>query len=358
VEGLITVPAWDPDSDKYLYIADPLQIKSGFSTLASAHEDIAGTWRGKLVTGPGEETTLQFKVTQEPDGSYSAVLNSLDSSVMKNVKASSVSYDSEGLELDVADLGCSFEGIAKDGTINGQWRQKGVSYPLALSPYDKPQLSGKDMEKLLGAWLGKPGFPEGVQPMGEMPELVFRFEMAPNSEFVGFLDIPDQGMSGTPVTNIEMNDGALSFNIPDLMSSEFSGNLTDEGIVGKLKLGGPSFTLKLKKGEYKPQVFTLNLPGEIMDQLLGKWNGKLGPLTMVYRFEKTENGDFLGFLDSPDQGASGIQFSEAGLSEGKLVLKVKGINGEFKGELSGDKLVGEWTQMGMSTPLSMVKEGQ
>jgi len=34
VKGLIAVPAWEPGSDKYLYISDPLQIKSGFSTLA------------------------------------------------------------------------------------------------------------------------------------------------------------------------------------------------------------------------------------------------------------------------------------------------------------------------------------
>ena len=30
VKGLITVPAWEPGSDKYLYIADPLLINQDF----------------------------------------------------------------------------------------------------------------------------------------------------------------------------------------------------------------------------------------------------------------------------------------------------------------------------------------
>jgi para-nitrobenzyl esterase len=31
VEGLITWPAYEASTDKYLYIVDPLQVKSGFS---------------------------------------------------------------------------------------------------------------------------------------------------------------------------------------------------------------------------------------------------------------------------------------------------------------------------------------
>jgi para-nitrobenzyl esterase len=31
IKGLVKWPAWDPVRDNYIYITDPLQIKSGFS---------------------------------------------------------------------------------------------------------------------------------------------------------------------------------------------------------------------------------------------------------------------------------------------------------------------------------------
>jgi carboxylesterase type B len=34
VKGLVTCPAYDSATDQYLYIADPLQVKSGNSKLA------------------------------------------------------------------------------------------------------------------------------------------------------------------------------------------------------------------------------------------------------------------------------------------------------------------------------------
>jgi para-nitrobenzyl esterase len=34
VKGLVTWPAYDSTTDQYLYIADPLQVKSGFSKVA------------------------------------------------------------------------------------------------------------------------------------------------------------------------------------------------------------------------------------------------------------------------------------------------------------------------------------
>jgi para-nitrobenzyl esterase len=38
VKGLVDWPAYDPSTDKYLYIAEPLQVKSGFSKLVSAED--------------------------------------------------------------------------------------------------------------------------------------------------------------------------------------------------------------------------------------------------------------------------------------------------------------------------------
>jgi carboxylesterase type B len=34
VKGLITWPAWNQDTDRYLYIADPPEVKTGYSKIA------------------------------------------------------------------------------------------------------------------------------------------------------------------------------------------------------------------------------------------------------------------------------------------------------------------------------------
>jgi hypothetical protein len=321
-------------------------------TNVQAAESIVGTWQGKLVTGPGAEVGIQFVIKQEANDSYSAVVNSLDSEAIKNIQATSTVYASGVLKLEVAELNGSYEGTLKDGKIDGKWKQEGQSFPLSLSPYQKPTLSKKDMNKLLGSWNGKLTIPGGSLTV------VFRFEMSEKGDFAGFLDSPDQGGFGIPVTDMEMSDGSISLKIPSI-KGEYKGKLAANEIVGEFKQLGTPLSLTLKKGEYKAQTYKLSLPKEIIDQLIGEWNGPLTmqgmSITVVFRFEMTRNSEFVGFQDSPDQGAKRIPITEANLSDGKLTLKIAAVNGEFKGQLSGDNLVGEWSQMGMKTPLSLKK---
>jgi hypothetical protein len=317
-----------------------------------AAESITGTWQGKLVTSPGAEMTIQFIIAQNTKGSYSVILNSPDDGGIKNIKTNSVVYNSGNLKLEATELSGSFEGVLKDGKIEGKWKQEGTSFPLTLSPYEKPILSKKDKDTLLGTWNGKLTIPGGSITV------VLRFEMSEKGDFAGFLDSPDQGGYGIPVTDMEMNDGSINLKIPNI-KGEYKGKLAANEIVGEFKQFGMPTPLTLKKGEYKTKVYKLDFSKEVMDKLSGEWNGPLtiptGSLTVVFRFEMTKNGEFVGFHDSPDQGAKGIPITEANLSDGKLTLKIAAVNGEFKGQLSGDNLVGEWSQMGMKTPLSLKK---
>jgi|GEM_PF-556753 len=321
-------------------------------TSVLAAENIAGTWQGKLVTAPGSEMTIQFIITQETGGSYSAILNCPDmGSTIKNIKANSVAFSSGSLKLNVAELSGSYEGVLKNGKIDGKWKQEGTSFPLVLATYEKPTLSKKDMDKLLGSWNGKITIPGGSLTV------VFRFERTEKGEFVGFTDSPDQGGFGIPVTEMGMSDGILILKISTIQG-EYKGKLGENEIAGELKQAGMTMPLTLKKGEYKGPVLTL--PKEVMDKLLGEWNGPLtmptgGSIIVVFRFEMTKNSEFVGFLDSPDQGAKGLPVTEANLSDAKLTLKITSLNGEFKGQLSGDKLVGAFTQAGNSTPLTLNK---
>jgi hypothetical protein len=36
---LVTWPVWDKDTDQYLYVADPLQVKTGYSKIAQPEND-------------------------------------------------------------------------------------------------------------------------------------------------------------------------------------------------------------------------------------------------------------------------------------------------------------------------------
>lgn len=330
-----------------------------------AAENITGTWQGKLVTGPGAEIGIQFIINQEANGAYSATIDSLNSDELKNIKADSVVYNAGVLKMEVNELSGAYEGVLKDGKIEGDWKQEGQSFPLSLSPYVKTGLSKKDMDNLMGTWHGKIVLPEGATAAQEPPMFVFRFEMSESGEFAGFVDLPDYGTKDIPIINMGIVDGSIIFEIPNFRS-EFKGKIGDAEIVGELKnkvvANAPTESLTLVKGKYKAQVYKLDLPKETMNQLSGKWTGKLSlpqvTLSLVFRFEKTGKGEFLGFLDSPDQGATGIAITDASLSDGKFIFKVASIGGEFNGKLSGDKLDGTWTQGGISNPLSLAKEKQ
>jgi len=205
-----------------------------------------------------------------------------------------------------------------------------------------------DKDKLLGSWVG------AVETPGGSLTVVFRFEKNENGEIVGFGDSPDQGGFGIPVTGIDVENDAVTIEVSSLQA-EYKGKMAGDKIVGELTQRGMPMPLTLKKGEYKASVNSLSFSKEVMDQLLGKWQGKLGPLTLVLRFETAEKGNFVGFIDSPDQGAKGIPITEATFTNGRLELKVKAIGGGFGGQLSGNTLSGEWKQMGQSNPLTLTK---
>lgn len=207
--------------------------------------------------------------------------------------------------------------------------------------------STDEQEKLLGSWNGQLKTPNGSLTV------VLRFQKTKDGKFVGFTDSPDQGGYGIPVSSTEVVDSTVTIKVSRLQA-RYEGKMANDEMVGKFTQMGKSYPLTLKKG--KAPVISLSLSKEAMDQLSGEWQGKLGPLTVLFRFEKTANGDFLGFLDSPDQGAKGIPITEASLTDGRLEIKIKAIGGEFSGQLSGSSLSGEWMQGGQSHLLTLTKE--
>ena len=197
---------------------------------AVAGDDITGKWQGKLEPAPGSELIIQFVITKNDDGSYSVVLDSPDQGAIKNIKASSVVYDSDKLTMDVTELSGAYEGVVKDGKIEGNWKQEGTLIPLNLTPWEKPVLTKEDINKLLGQWHGP------LEAPNQTLTIVLRLEMGEEGELKGFLDSPDQGVHGIPATDVELVDNNFKIQIP-AARAEIIGKFTGNKIAGQFIQG-------------------------------------------------------------------------------------------------------------------------
>src|SRR6185295_14206739 len=88
---------------------------------AFAQADLEGDWRGKLAVDANTVVPVQFTFTKQTAGAYSAVLNSLENQFIKNVVASSVSWQGGALKVEVPALSGSYAGTLKGDHFEGQW---------------------------------------------------------------------------------------------------------------------------------------------------------------------------------------------------------------------------------------------
>ena len=324
-------------------------------------QEIVGVWQGKLNVAPNQALTIQFNFTKKPDGSYAAVLNSPDNPAIKDVAANAVTFNAGALKVDVTALSGSYAGTFKDGNFDGKWTQPGGVLPLALSPYQKPQLSAAAVKTLQGTWHGPL-----TTPIGPLT-LVTRFKVDAKGELQGTLAVQEQGGNEVPVSDIEFANDKLSFKIPRGQVT-FTATYSKDTLTGNWKQPGPGqppegTPLTLKKGDVAALVYPLKLNNEAYAALNGKWQGRIavpqapnGGLTIVLRFETNANGQYVAFVDSPDQRVTGMLVNEATFAAGKLTVKTVLPPAEFSGTLSGKTLTGQWVQGPMSFPLTLAKQ--
>ncbi len=323
-----------------------LSLFAGSSAIAQT--DPSGVWEGKLDLDQNQRLTIHFHITKEAAGSYKAVLNSPDAGAIKDVPATAVSFKDGKLNLEVESLSGSYSGVLDKKTITGEWSQPGGIFPLVLTPYKEPDQAST--KPLLGEWVGKLKVTEDLSY-----NIVFRYETTKDGKYAAFLDSPDQGAKGIPVTNVVLDGKEVTFKVP-AVQGEYTGELSGKSIAGSWKQPGFEGTLDLARGKFQAPAAKIEISAEDMKQLLGKWTGKVGPLSLVVRFEQNADGSKAIFIDSPDQGASGIPVMEATLVDGTLSLTVTAVGGKYSGKLSGNKIDGTWTQLGNDTPLLLTKE--
>lgn len=342
----------------------PVLMMMCVMALAAAPPDLPGMWQGKLAVDAKTSLAIQVTFAKDAKGAYTAVLNSPDNPAIKDTPASDISWTGGTLKFKVPALSGSYSGTLKDGALNGQWTQPGGNLPLVLSPYQKPVVSKQAGSTLSGAWSGT------LKVAAQELKVQFRFTVDDKGAAKGTFSVPDQGLNDSPLTDVEFANNKLSLRIPRLGNSPYTADLVSNQFVGKLKVPAPGapedgVPLTLKKGEVAVQVHELKLSSQEYAQVAGKWQGKVEvtppngqklTLTMVLRFSTNSGGQFVGFLDSPDQKLSGISLTEASLVGDKFTAKVATMQGEFSGTLSGNTLTGQWTQGPVSTPLTLTKQ--
>ncbi len=106
-------------------------------SLAYGDQSIEGTWLGTLKFA-GTELRVVFKILKSPDGKLTATLDSPDQGA-KDIPVEEVAFQNGHLRLDAKSINGVFEGDIKEdnSTIQGQWKQGGVSVPLVLQRTDK-----------------------------------------------------------------------------------------------------------------------------------------------------------------------------------------------------------------------------
>jgi len=107
-------------------------------------------------------------------------------------------------------------------------------------------------------------------------------------------------------------------------------------------------------------LLLLTVQNQIFSQSIeGDWNGALNisgvQLRLIFHIEQTENG-LKGTMDSPDQGAKGLPVSTISFKNSILMLSMKQIGMEYQGTLSGDSIIGKFTQMGAKLPLNLYRK--
>lgn len=97
----------------------------------SADSSIEGIWMGALKVSVAELRVV-FKISKNEDGSLKAAMDSPDQGA-ENIPVSKVTFEDGKLHLESQAVMGSYDGtLQSDGSIEGTWKQRGLSFPLVL----------------------------------------------------------------------------------------------------------------------------------------------------------------------------------------------------------------------------------
>lgn len=338
----------------------PLALKPYKEALLSAETiaTIVGRWQGTFEP-PGQQVNVAFTVKSEEPGKITAVFEQLDAGAKLPLPDFEIAGST--ISFRVGPNGPKYTGTISGENIAGQVEGGGFQFAGNFAKHDlDPQeyalnLSAEAKKLLLGEWNG-----EMTTPVGPVAA-VFRFV---EEQFVeeelglirGYFDSPDRGAIGIPVQEVSLADGSVTITISS--SRSFTGTVSGNTIDGVYSQQGQQLPVKLEKGPLP--TLALEIAPAAANVLLGNWTGKLqtpqGELTIGIRFEKTEDGAIVGYLDSPDQGMEGARIRFATFDAGKLTVKSSLLRLQYTGTVADNNITGQLSQAGQNMELNLARQ--
>jgi pimeloyl-ACP methyl ester carboxylesterase len=90
-----------------------------------------GKWMGALDAG-GQTLRIGLNISRDASTALKATMDSVDQGAM-GIPIDSVSVEQDRLKFSIARIGGSYQGVMKDGKIEGTWSQGGGSMPLVFA---------------------------------------------------------------------------------------------------------------------------------------------------------------------------------------------------------------------------------
>lgn len=312
-----------------------------------SREDFArvdGSWVGALQpTGsPDFELTVVLEFSENDAGEFVGTLSSPDQGA-NDIAMDSFEIDGDELSVDLNRLGVEISATIGGNELVGTFQQAGQSFPITFEKgeyeQDGLQISALNFARLQGPWHGQ------VANL----TIVLRVEQE-GSNYVAYLDSPDQGASDIPIQELSVDGDNVNFAISAIGGS-FTGTIGENSLSGEWSQGGMNQALELVKGPYDPYG---NLSAQVRTQLSGTWEGTVNDTDLVFEF--SNSGSFSANLSIPSLGASDLSISNIEISGGNISFAVSGIGASFSGTLSANEASGEWTRAGATNPLSLTKQ--
>lgn len=207
---------------------------------AAAPPSLPGLWHATLQTAAGSYT-LELSVKQDPQGAFSAALESIDQAPGEMIAVGGVELRQDQLTLKIDALGAAYEGrfdAGQDAWL-GTWRQ-GRALPLTWlrGPVPaSPKIAGID-----GDWRAT------LNRNGTDLHLILHIRSAERGTRAK-LDSPDMGIAGLEVTGLRREGNRIYLRVPEA-SVVFEGELGDNAtsLNGRWQRQGmPSATLRFTR---------------------------------------------------------------------------------------------------------------
>ncbi|HET8698640.1 MAG TPA: hypothetical protein VFO94_14200 [Gammaproteobacteria bacterium] len=204
---------------------------------------------------------------------------------------------------------------------------------------------------LAGVWQGE------LKPTpGSTLKIQFVISAKPDGGYGAVLTSPDNGaIKDVAAEKVAFVDGKLTVDVPSL-SGAYAGTLRNGVFEGEWSQEGQKLPLDLRA--YQKPVLTK----ADIDMLTGEWVGTMSStgieFTMVFKLAAAADGTFGGILDIPGRRL-GLAVTDVTLENGEFSAQTA-VPGTFKGRLSGNEIVGQWTQpnMGGASLALTVKKGK